>query len=173
MRPGTVLILGLALAAALVPVTQAARGPSTPKERAKALKLIRQLEEDPGFDGAREARSWLSLWLFEVPDLHVDLCPELLGGTAAERKRIPAEVTTQLLYSGAGYLIEHKDGPREAVYLAGVQGALKVYESMLAARPHIRSALLDGLIGRREAGTLAAHVSESMAACPLAGLKAR
>ena len=151
----------------------AERGPSTPKERAKALKLIRQLEEDPDFEGSRDARRWLSLWLVQAPDLQVDLCPELLGGTSVERKRLPGEVVGQLMYSGAAFLMEHKDGSREEVYLAGVMGALKVYESLLADRPHVRSPLLDGLLGRREAGTLAAHVAEAMRSCPPPGLKTR
>jgi hypothetical protein len=172
MRPGAAVILCLAVLLAL-PGAAAARGPSTPKERAKALKLIRQLEEDPDFEGSHDARRWLSLWLFQVPDLQVDLCPELLGGNPVERKRLPGEVMGQLLYSGAAFLMEHKDGSREQVYQAGVTGALKVYESLLAERPHVRSPLLDGLIGRREAGTLAAHVAEAMKACPPPGLKTR
>jgi hypothetical protein len=165
MRPKAVVLLCLALLG-LAPVSIQARGPSTPKERAKALKLIHQLEIDPGFDGARDARQWLSLWLVEVPDLHADLCPELLGGTSAERRRLPGEVVGQLMYSGAGFLIEHKDGSREEVYLAGVQGALRVYEALLAKRPQVRSPLLDGLAGQRDAGTLAAHVAEAMKSCP-------
>lgn len=169
MRPAAVLILCLAAQAILPGMADAARGPSTPKERAKALRLIRQLEEDPSFDGARDARRWLSLWLVEVPDLHADLCPELLGGTAFERKRLPGEVVAQMMYSGAAYRIEHEEGSREQVYLAGVTGALKVYESLLATRPHVRSPLLDGLVGRRDAGTLAAHVAGTMSACPPPG----
>jgi hypothetical protein len=173
MRAGAVLMLSLAI---LLGTTQAvpvsARGPSTPRERAKALKLIHQLEEDPGSAGSRDARRWLSLWLFEVPDLKLDLCPALLGGTAAERKRVPAEVMAQTMYSGVAFLIENpaKAEAREEIYLNGLLGALRVYEALLRERPWIRSALLDGLLGRREAGTLAAHVAETMKGCaPLPG----
>jgi hypothetical protein len=171
MRPGAVLILGLALLlGTALEMAEAARGPSTPKERAKALKLIRQLEEDPLFPEARDARRWLSLWLFEVPDLRIDLCPELLGGTAAERKRVPPEVLTQLMYSGAAVLIENRKAGREEVYLASVQGALRVYEALLAKRPQIRSAALDGLIGQRDSGTLGTHVTATMDACSAPGV---
>src|SRR6185436_1766137 len=99
MRAGAVLTLSLAILPGMLWMPRAdaftGRGPSTPRERAKALKLIRQLEEDPDFDGSRDARRWLSLWLFQVPDLKLDLCPELLGGTPAMRRRIPAEVVAQ------------------------------------------------------------------------------
>jgi hypothetical protein len=172
MRSSAVLILCLAVLAGLLgPVrgsALAARGPSTPKERARALKLIHQLEEDPMFEGSREARRWLTLWLLEVPDLHVDLCSALLGGTTAERKRLSGEVVAQLMYSGAGFLIENpgKAKAREEVYLAGVQGALRAYEALVLQKPQIRSPLLDGLIGQRDAGSLTAHVAEAMGACP-------
>jgi hypothetical protein len=120
--------------------------------------------------------SWkasLALFTQSIGAQPIDVREELLGGTAADRKRIPGEVVGQLMYSGAAFLIEHKDGAREEVYLAGVTGALKVYESLLAKRPHVRSPSLDSLIGRRDAGTLADHVAETMGACPPSGLKTR
>lgn len=168
MKAAAIVILALA-ASLLMPLESsgAKRQPSTPKERARAMKLVRELEADPYGAGAREARRWLSLWLVEVPDLEVDLCPELFGGTPAERKRIPAEVVAQTLYSGVAFVIENpgKAEAREEIYGAGMLGALRAYEAMLQARPDLRSTLLDGLLGKREAGTLPAHVAESMAGC--------
>jgi hypothetical protein len=167
MRAAFIPTLALAILLALALPAPGRRGPSTPRERAKAVKLIRQLEQDPYFEGSRDARRWLSLWLFEVPDLQVDICPALFGGTPAERKRIPSEVVAQTLYSGVAFLIENprKSRVREEIYLAGLLGALQTYEAMIEERPTLRSPLLDGLIGRREAGTLAAHVAEAMQGC--------
>lgn len=167
--PAAIVALGLAagLWMPAEPAAAAKRGPSTSKERARAVKLVRGLEEDPYGNDAREARRWLSLWPVEAPDMTVDLCPELFGGTPAQRKRIPSEVVAQTLYSGAAFVIENpeKARTRAEVYTAGMLGALRVYEGMLAERPDLRSPLLDGLIGKRDAGTLPAHVAESMAAC--------
>lgn len=168
MKARMIVILGLA-ASLLMPWESdgAKRQPSTAKERARAVKLVRELEEDPYSGAARKARSWLSLWLVKVPDLQVDLCPELFGGTPAERKRIPSEIVAQTLYSGVAFVIENPDKAeaREEIYGAGVLGALRAYEAMLEQQPHLRSPLLDGLLGKREAGTLPAHVAESMAGC--------
>lgn len=167
----TVVIVAFGLAAGLwmsgEPAFGAKRGPSTPKERARAVKLVRSLEADPYGKEAREARRWLSLWLVDAPDMTVDLCPELLGGTPAERRRIPSEIVAQTLYSGAAFMIENPDKTeaRQEVYTAGVLGALRVYEGMLGERPDLRSPLLDGLIAKRDAGTLPAHVAETMAGC--------
>ena len=169
MKAGAILILGLAASLWMVEesASREKRGPSTPKERSRAVKLVRELEEDPYGAEARDARRWLSLWLVEVPDMPVDLCPELFGGTPAERKRLPAEIVAQTLYSGVAFVIENpgKAEAREEIYKAGVLGALKAYEAVLKERPELRSPLLDSLIGKREAGTLPAHVTESMAGC--------
>src|SRR5688500_18355834 len=82
MKAGAILILGLAASLWMVEESDSRekRGPSTPKERSRAVKLVRELEEDPHGAEARAARRWLSLWLVEVPDMPVDLCPELFGG---------------------------------------------------------------------------------------------
>lgn len=168
MKAGAILILGLA-AGLLLPGESAGakRGSSTPKERTRAVKLVKELEMDPYGAGAREARRWLSLWLVETPDLEVDLCPELFGGTPAERKRIPSEVVAQTLYSGVAFVIENpgKAEVREQIYGAGMLGALRVYEAMVKTRPDLRSPLVDGLLAKREAGTLPEHVAGSMAGC--------
>ena len=161
-----------ALAAALAALSLAglaeARGNSTPREREKAVRLAQRLEANPLSDDARESRRWLTMLLVGAPDLKVDLCPELLGGTPAERKRLPPEVVAQLMYSGAAFAIEHPDqaGSAAAVYQAGLLGALRVYEAILAKQPTERSAALDALLARREAGTLDAYVAEAMTACP-------
>ena len=80
MRSHCLRVLGLAVLLLLPGGAEAERGPSTPKERTKALRLIRQLEADPLGEKAYEARRWLALWLLDVPDLQVRYCAEVVGG---------------------------------------------------------------------------------------------
>jgi hypothetical protein len=163
----SVASIALLLLASPRPAAGAPRGPATGRERARAVRTAHELEADPLSEHARDDRRWLTFLLVEAPDLHVDLCPELLGGTPAERKRLPAEVVVQTMYSGAAFLLEHPDRAqeREEVYLAGLLGALRTYEAMLAKQPWIRSALLDDLLKKREAGELPAWTADRMAAC--------
>jgi hypothetical protein len=168
MRRHVLQVFGLAALLFLPRGVGAERGASTPKERAKALRLVRQLETDPLGDHARDARRWLALWLLDVPDLQVGYCAEIVGGDRGARDRARPDLLAQISWSGAAFLIESPD-KREAkaeVYTAGLLGALRAYEALLQARPDQRSPLFDGLLAKRDAGELAAFVAETSLACP-------
>jgi hypothetical protein len=64
------------------------------------------------------------------------------------------------------FLIQNpnRQDDRIAEYLAGVEGALHVYEVLLKANPKDRQPYLDDLIQRRDAGTLEEFVKERAAA---------
>jgi hypothetical protein len=160
--------LGLTALLLLPRAAGAERGPSTPKERAKAVRLVHQLEADPIGPKARDARRWLALWLLEVPDLQVRYCAEVVGGDRSARQRIRPDLLAQIPWSGVAFLIENpaKREAKAEVYTAGLLGTLRAYEALLRDRPDERSPLLDGLLARRDAGELAAFVSETAQACP-------
>ena len=168
MRSTRWIVLALALTALATGVAFVrADRPSTPRERAKALKLARALEAEPLGAKATDARRWLALWLLEVSDLRVPFCPEVLGADMPTRQRLRPEVLAQITYSGMAWLIEN---PRQHaavadIYLAGIQGALRAYEAILRMQPAARSAFLDGLLARRDAGELAAYVAETSKSC--------
>ena len=63
------VFIGLSTAA------QRKRGPSTPEERAKAVQFAHDLEANPLGPQAKNEREWLTLWLIEVPDITVEVCP--------------------------------------------------------------------------------------------------
>jgi hypothetical protein len=165
MRPTSLLLAALLL---LPGAVWAERGPSTPRERTKALRLIRQLEAEPLGEDARQARRWLALWLLDVPDFQVRYCAEIVGGDRAVRQRIRPDLLAQIPWSGTAFLIENpeKRDARAEVYTAGLLGALRAYEAILRTRPDQRSPLFDELLTRRDAGALAAYVAETSKACP-------
>lgn len=178
MRQRHFLVLGLAVTLLLSGVGElwAGRGPSKPKERAKALRLVRELETDPFGDKSTDSRRWLALWLLDVTDLQVRYCAEVLGGSPAAQRKVRPELLAQIPWSGVAYLIESQasgiqgeagQGKTKAeIYLAGVEGALRAYEAMLRVRPDLRALLLDDLLAKRDAGELAAYVAGTSNACP-------
>lgn len=170
MRSHVLRVLGLA-ALLLLPGqgdAWAERGPSTSKERTRALRLVRELEANPLGEKAGEARRWLALWLLDVPDLQVRYCAEVVGGDAAARQRVRPELLAQIPWSGAAFLIENPDkkGAKAEIYTAGLMGTLRAYESLVRIRPDLRSPLFDGLVTRRDAGGLAEYVAETSQSCP-------
>jgi len=152
------------LVASIPTLAQDKRGPSTEEERTKAIASIADLEKNPFGAEAKEERRWLTLWLIEVPDIHVKVCT-LLPNLPKGDKKDSNIIFTQMMFSSAGYAIQHMNDPSDdlAQYSAGVNGALRLYEILLAANPKDRQPALDDLVQKRDAGTLNAYVKEKAA----------
>jgi hypothetical protein len=162
-----VVLAVLILVTLAVPLTAQDRGPSTPEERAQAVRLSRALEANPIAPDAKEARKWLTVFLITVPDITVQVCGEFTGPLLKSKKDYAPEIFIQGMYSAAAFVIEHpadKDNV-EAKYLAGLEGSLRAYESLQKSNPKLRWPVLDELIARREAGTLAEYVHQKAPSC--------
>ena len=140
------------------------RGPSTAHERETAVKVARVLETDPFHKDAKKMREWLLLLLIDVPDIHVELCSAYMPPEKSTDKNYGSEIFNQTMFSSAAFIIEHPDqaDDRVAVHLAGVEGSLKVYETVLATKPKAKSAFYDGLLEKRNKGELRAFVEEAI-----------
>src|SRR5579864_2526138 len=55
------------------------RGPSTAEERARAVKVAHQLEEDPLGKDAKDNRQWVIQWIVDIPDITVNVCFDYFG----------------------------------------------------------------------------------------------
>jgi hypothetical protein len=83
------------------------------------------------------------------------------------KKDYATEIFSQSMYSTAAFVIEHPDSKdnSEAKYLAGVEGSLRAYESLKKTHPKLDWPVLDDLIARRDATTLAAYIHEKAPSC--------
>ena len=146
---------------------QEERGPSTPEERAKVVRLTRQLERDPLGKDAKEVRQWLTVWMIHVPDIVVRPCPSLLGPLVGSKEDYSAELMAQMNFSQAAYIIENPGKTDDVVELfaASVEGALRAYEAILKKKPAARRPYLDELLVKRDRGEIRAYVKQGMAGC--------
>jgi Protein of unknown function (DUF998) len=163
------VVAGVFLAFGLQGHHAQARGPSTPKERAKVIELTRMLERDPLYENADATREWLREWTIEVPEIRFYVCNELLSPGLGENYPYSREIKLQMILSGAVFTLEHQDKAKDNVgaYIAGVEGSLRMYEVLVKSRPDARSAFLDGLVAMRDRGELADHVAKLAAEkCP-------
>lgn len=146
---------------------QQKRGPSTAEERAKAAQFTHDLESNPLGPQAKSEREWLTLWLIEVPDITVEICPRLLGPELPDKKKFGTEILSQLMFSEAAFMIENPDKAKDniSVHTAGAGGALKVYEAILKDHPKAQLKALDDIIARRDKGELQNHVEEALKYC--------
>jgi hypothetical protein len=67
-------LAGSALLLAPIASTAADRGPSTPEERKQALEYVHHFEADPLNPALQLEKQWLTVWIIEVPDIHVNEC---------------------------------------------------------------------------------------------------
>lgn len=153
------LLLGVLLCPLLALAQE--RGPSTPEERARALAITRQLEQDPLNRELRKDREWLLRWLVEVPDIQVSICASGLGTFLKSEYKYRPEILGQLTFASAAFIIENPGKAKEeaATCLAGVRGALAAYTAILKTDPKARSRALDELAAKTPE-QLQAHVNE-------------
>jgi hypothetical protein len=147
----------------LVPLAAGAlnRGPSTPEERQRALEYIRHFEADPLNPDLRNEREWVIRWTIEIPDVRINLCPNLVKLPKGERKD-SVTLFTAMTFAETAFTLQHPDKQDDlpAQYQAGVEGVLRIYEILVKANSKDRESFLDELIRKREAGTLAQFVQE-------------
>ena len=157
------LATAIVLLFATTSLAQNQRGPSTAQERETAVKVARLLESDPFNKDAKKMREWLLLLLIGVPDIHVELCTAYMPPEKPSDKNYGSEIFNQTMFSSAAFVIEHPDqaNDRVAAHLAGVEGALKVYETILATKPKAKSEFYDGLLEKRNKGELRAFVEDA------------
>jgi hypothetical membrane protein len=155
-------VTGLFLICVLQTHCTLGRGLSIPEERAKAIKVAGVLERDPLAKDAAANRQWLLNWIIEVPDIRFKSCVNLLSPGVGSQYRYSAEVNQQIIFSAAAFKLEHADHLRNdtGAYIAGVEGALRVYERLMKSVPDAKLAFLDDLVAKRDHGELADHVAK-------------
>lgn len=140
---------------------QPSRGPSTAEERAYAILLTQHIEKDPLSLDASAARAWLDKWWEEVPDLTVRPC-NLVDAPNHEPYLYGSELYSQITYAQGVFILQNpaKTTDWNAAFLAGIEGALRAYESILKQKPDVRSEFMDELLQQRAAGNLGATLRE-------------
>src|SRR5215472_262723 len=151
------------LVASLLAVAQNQRGPSTAEERARYVAIAQKLERAPLDPELRPEREWALRWLIEVPDINVSVCTAPLGEFMKKKYKYSPEVVTQLTFASGQFIIEHPEQAKDATaqYVAGVEGALRAYQSILKVKPEAKSRELDELFQKQTQGTLAEFVRDA------------
>jgi len=142
------------------------RGPSTPEERQHALELVEMLETTPDAPEAKDARSWLVIWLSSVPDLTVNFCLDPLG-TPQELEPVPSDLKVQAAFSQAAYQIRHPDADPEGVdvFVAGVEGVLRAYRALREKGKSPIFAPYEALARDAAAGRLRRTIASRLGGC--------
>jgi hypothetical protein len=154
---------------ALVPALAAARGPSTPAERRRAVETTRRLERQPLAPNADAQRRWLLRWIVEIPDIHVQGCAGPLDALAEDRsgEKYGRLLYAQSMFGMAAFVVEHPKDKDDwlAVQTAGVESVLKAYRALLREQPDARWEELDLLVSAARQGKLPLVLEQTMEGC--------
>jgi hypothetical protein len=162
------LLLGLLVVrAAQGQQQQPQRGPSTAEERARAVKVARELEDDPLAKEAKDDREWVIQWIVDIPDITVNVCFEYFGKMPNPPHGHSKEIVRQMIISSAAFMIEHPDKAKDeqAIATAGLLGALKTYQSILKKEPDARWPYVDKVVQMRDQGKLDDFVTDTRRKC--------
>jgi len=140
----------------IMPQRMAAQDTSTPQERAQWVEVTHKLENNPlGESANRDGETALNL-LSNVHDIHVPLCPALLGQFNDAKYKYRHEITRQYMLASGAFIIENPDKASDtnAMNLAAVGSALKVYSGILQQKPDAKWKTLDDLLKKQSQGKL-------------------
>ena len=96
------------------------------------------------------------------------MCTDALGKEYNKEKYTYAsEMVAQLLLSSGAFVIENPDKAKDdkAQYLAGAEGVLNAYQSVIKEQPQARSKALDNLLQKQNEGELANFVRDASKKC--------
>jgi len=102
-----------------------------------------------------------------APDVHVRVCPALLGDLRRPKYKYRSEISAQLLISNAAFVIEHPEQADDyrAQSVGGMEGVLKAYSAIIKAEPQATAKSLDVLLAKQREGKLADAVWEIVKTC--------
>ena len=94
-------------------------------------------------------------------------CEPLMLDLQLGNERLTGAILIQAVLSGGAYLIEHPEAESEprAIWIAGVEGALRTYRRALELEPEMKSEDLDELVELERAGKLAEYVDRFATQC--------
>jgi hypothetical protein len=160
------LALGVALACGLAPAL-ASGAHSSPEDRQRFVSITRNLEQAPLNPALKPDREWALEWLTKAPDVTVAICAEPLPGVVESKYPYAGEILFQDMFSMGAFAIEHPEAANDpnAQQLAGVEGALNAYRSILRDKPDAKFPALETLLQTQSRGELPDFVRKALIRC--------
>jgi hypothetical protein len=164
------LLIPAALIGVLAAPAQArGRGPSTPEERDRVVKLAVEAGKDPLGALAQDGR-WFDKWLDEIPNITFGPEPPARWCESNAKGDLRRIIPFEYALGGVAYQIQHQIAEpktldeKMAVHQAALEQVLRAYESLRDAKPENRSSKMDEALALRDKGGLADFVKSLFAA---------
>jgi hypothetical protein len=159
--------LACVIVSSLSTALASAATPTSPETKAEMIKLIDSLEKKPYDPDTRDTAGTVMTWLQDAPDVSVNLCLPLLGDLDELEKDGGDILSTQLPFAEARFILENPSRAEDAqaVHVAGVEGVLRTYAAMKAAKPDLRIRQMEKLVKMQADKKIDAFVKDAIKIC--------
>jgi len=169
LRPLAALLPAPAATAPGDSAHEAERGPSTPEERARVLRLAQEAQQQPREVQKRDG-AWLNAWVEAIPDFSIDYGSmgfTWLKGAAHPEAR--EALKFQYTASAIAFQIRHPESAEQqaAIDAAAMDDVLHAYAALLRGQPALASPALDRALAARARGQLPAFLASLSGRDPL------
>lgn len=131
--------------------------------RSELIKASSMLESDPLGDNAKAIRGLAVRYVIETSDVSVVVCGgEIMAPLLDKKNKNSTELIGQYTIGMAAFKLQNPENKDEnAAQQAGIESALKAYESILQKKPKTKHAGMDDLVAKRNSGELAELVAKA------------
>lgn len=159
MRPLAALLPAKSSAPAGETASTTERGPSTPDEHARVIRMALDAERNPRLVQQRDG-AWLNAWVEAVPDLSIEYGTVFSWIKGAAKADVREALTFQYTASAMAFQIQHPDsaGMQSAVDAAAMGSVLRAYAALLREDATLASPSLDRAMSARDKGQLPAFL---------------
>jgi hypothetical protein len=134
--------------------------PSTPEERARAVRIAQDLEARPTDPSLRDDYKWLLVWASEVPDLTVSVCTANMPWK--DKYRHSGDLAAVGLAATVAFVIQHPDEGKDAATagLAAMESTLRAYQKIVEQDPKAHSKEMDEVVEIQKQGKLEEYIRD-------------
>jgi hypothetical protein len=134
------------------------RGPSTPEERARAVRIAQDLEARPADQSLRDDYKWLLVWATEVPDLTVSMCTANMPWK--DKYKHSGDLAAVGLAATVAFVIQHPDEGKDAATagIAAMESTLRAYQKIVEQDPKAHSKEMDEVVEIQKQGKLEEYI---------------
>ena len=139
---------------------QTSFGQTKEEQKALLIKAAKFLEVKPFDKDAKDIRGWAIRYVIEINDVSIIACVgEFLKPALDDKNKYGSELVGQYTIGMATFKLENPGNKDEnAAQLAGVEGMLRAYETMVKEKSKAKFAGMDELLAERDKGELKALV---------------
>ena len=160
MRKAVVALLGMLLVVGTAVAQTPEAPPSTAQERKQIAELSKKLEQNPLDRSLTKDTRRLFQRIIDVPDITVTLCNSVMPWLRDDYKYGP-ELSMTYTFGAAAYVIENPAADPGVSSWAGLESALRGYQSIVKRNPEDKSRTMERALDQRDMGTLEQQVKDA------------